>query len=647
MSTNQATPRTPQAQDLRTEEETTSISTTTLDHLEEIRPVNLFRSRGILQEIPQTVPDLDQQMTEVRKAFLRTNERIPRSPLGTGTISSPPGSSTPSLTSSVNEPTCGTPFTKSPQIEDEDLRLLLNTIDDCQPRSPTHGGTPSRDNTRLSSMGRTPSLTRLCPSPKRAETINPPHPISTSMTSSTTTISAPRTSTTLIISESDSEEEQEANERRRTSTPPPPPSGKTGISQVHSRILTKQTRIDKVVERDRDLFEREEEYQRKRKQQSQDKPKRAFKKDKPPRWNFKKFFLTYPHCPLTTTEAMDQIEAILAGNSRLKEGIKLSFAMVAQEQHKDGSPHLHAVLAFDRAKNIKDPRYFDLVSSDPNCNNNSQLIHHHPNIQKVKNLRSSVNYLKKFDPNPLIKGTMPENEERSEATESSSTSDSNKRKSKGVTNEVSLAVQQGSTFQTLLTKYPGFAMMNKSKIDDLAAFVQYSKAMQDVEPWAPLLYSGSHEPTKQLVDWVNANLFTSRPFKSPQLFVSGAPNSRKTSFAQLISRRARTYYAAHDRYFDHFDENLYDLVVFDEFNARDRDKAVILSFLDGQACRLTCRYKNTFKTKNLPVILLTNEGVDIQYVGDSTARDAMRARLLEVSLGKGEVIDMENVNFSS
>lgn len=582
-------------------------------------------------------------------AFLRTPEtKLPPSPPRPQTSSSPQDSFSSPPTSSRIEQRCGSPLSQTPDLSLTDVELLMNSIDNEKETATNSTGKNSSLSTTLSST--VSSIPMRAVAENRAttacETPNPAVPIAKTTLSSTTTL------TTISISdESDSEEEQEKELSQATiPTPPPsinPPPGSHAIYPVHQRIQTKLTRLDKVEERDRDLFEKEEQFQRKRKQEPKKAQPSNKKASKEFRMNVRHFFLTWPQCPLTRQEAMDQLQAIGSYVSRTEVSNPITFAMVVQEQHQDGTPHLHAVLSFAKAKNIKDPRYFDLTGVDQNSNSNNSLTTYHGNYQKVKKMKSSLQYLSKFDKNPVIKGTCPEmaaiKPGESDSQESSSTK--SKRKSSKITDEISLGIQRGEKIQTFLTSHPGFALMHKNKIEDLAAFVRYQKATQAVQPWTPLQYTGEHLNTRKVVEWANSNLFTDRPFKQPQLFISGPPNSRKTSFAQFLSTRARTYFAAHDKYFDHFDETEYDLVVFDEFNSRDRDNSVMLSFLDGQVCRLVCRYKNVAKTKNLPVILLCNPPLHQQYV-DGIARSAMQARLLTIDLTEDEVIDMENISYT-
>lgn len=58
------------------------------------------------------------------------------------------------------------------------------------------------------------------------------------------------------------------------------------------------------------------------------------------------------------------------------------YAIICQEKHESGDPHLHAMICFGKKVDIRDPRYFDVESF-------------HPKIEAVKNVAKTKNYVKK------------------------------------------------------------------------------------------------------------------------------------------------------------------------------------------------------------------------------------------------------------
>jgi len=91
------------------------------------------------------------------------------------------------------------------------------------------------------------------------------------------------------------------------------------------------------------------------------------------RINAKSVFLTYPQCSLDKKILMNFLAS-------LKHEAK--YIIVCHEKHKDGSPHLHAVITFKTKVDIKKESYFDINGF-------------HPNIQTTKNINASITYCKK------------------------------------------------------------------------------------------------------------------------------------------------------------------------------------------------------------------------------------------------------------
>lgn len=81
----------------------------------------------------------------------------------------------------------------------------------------------------------------------------------------------------------------------------------------------------------------------------------------------KSYFLTYARCPLSMETVRDAL---------LHRGAK--WFIVAEEPHKDGYPHIHAYIEFERKKRVRSSDYFDIGG-------------YHPNIEKPK---SNINVQK-------------------------------------------------------------------------------------------------------------------------------------------------------------------------------------------------------------------------------------------------------------
>jgi len=60
----------------------------------------------------------------------------------------------------------------------------------------------------------------------------------------------------------------------------------------------------------------------------------------------------------------------------------VKYAIICEEKHEDGEPHLHAMICFAKKVDIRDARYFDIEG----C---------HPKIEAVKHVAKTRNYVKK------------------------------------------------------------------------------------------------------------------------------------------------------------------------------------------------------------------------------------------------------------
>lgn len=83
--------------------------------------------------------------------------------------------------------------------------------------------------------------------------------------------------------------------------------------------------------------------------------------------------LTYPQCDVSKEDMMEFLQAL----PKVPK-----FIIVCEEKHEDGSPHLHAVLQWERKLDTRDERYFDYDTF-------------HPNIGSCRALLKAIEYAKK------------------------------------------------------------------------------------------------------------------------------------------------------------------------------------------------------------------------------------------------------------
>jgi len=205
-------------------------------------------------------------------------------------------------------------------------------------------------------------------------------------------------------------------------------------------------------------------------------------------------------------------------------------------------------------------------------------------------------------------------------------------------------VQSGADLHEINDVFPELVLQHKRKIEEYMAF--NSLAFQDsaLLPWADLLYSGPDENTRSIVSWVNSNLHCSaRPIKAPQLFIVGPSNTGKTSFAQFLSTRVRTYPMPFENFFDGFDDQ-FDLAIADEFYNTNIDARALNAFLDGQAMRLRTKGGSVLKRRNIPVIILSNYSASSLFGLNSTQTKVFSSRVVTIDLTNP--IDLAGLSFA-
>jgi len=112
----------------------------------------------------------------------------------------------------------------------------------------------------------------------------------------------------------------------------------------------------------------------------------------------------------------------------------------------------------------------------------------------------------------------------------------------------------------------------------------------------------------KLLEWVNVNVLQPRPFRSPQLYLWGPPATGKTSFLRLLDTMLRIYYFPSEAFYDHYNDDDYDLIVMDEFGPTHDLKPMqeYNKWLDGQVMSIRKKGSQGLKTKNLPFIICSN-----------------------------------------
>jgi hypothetical protein len=309
----------------------------------------------------------------------------------------------------------------------------------------------------------------------------------------------------------------------------------------------------------------------------------------------KNYILTFPQCDTTKEQAVERLE------QKWKDELK--GYIVCEEQHKDGTPHLHVFLSFHNRKQFKQADCFDFIGGK------------HGNYQVAKSAKGSIAYVTKAG-NYVAKGV-----------------DVEQTKKKKTGDLVAEMLEQGKTLAEVKDQEKGYFLINKRKIEEYAAFIQCENSKKTKLDWKPPSTEGLTDANKQIAEWICSNIRQTRAFKAPQLFITGKPNLGKTSLVEWLKKFLSVYLMpTTEEFYDHYSDD-YDLVVLDEFKGQ-KTIQFLNEFLQGSSMPIRKKGSQGLKNKNLPVIILSNYTLEECYrkANEDGRLDSLRARLTQVEV---------------
>lgn len=301
------------------------------------------------------------------------------------------------------------------------------------------------------------------------------------------------------------------------------------------------------------------------------------------RLNCKNILATWPQNATTKVSVLSAIQ------NHFKSS--LNFAIVSEEKHESGAPHLHAVIALTKKVDYRSPDCLDLLAGGK-----------HGDYKAIRSMQKSVQYVVK-DGSYVTAGI----DVKSYLTATAKKKQALPKKSSLVAG----LIAEGKTLEEINAFDPGYFMMNKRKIEEYAAWVSQKRMKLDLKPWVTLDSSSySSYEDREIAEWCNNNILVDRPFKAKQLYLYGDANLGKTTFIHNLSAFCRIYYIPpYEDFYDLYNDNDYDLAVIDEFKA-NKSIQFLNQWLDGQPMPL--KRKGTapyLKKKNIPTILLSNSSL--------------------------------------
>ncbi|AUM61844.1 Rep [uncultured virus] len=279
------------------------------------------------------------------------------------------------------------------------------------------------------------------------------------------------------------------------------------------------------------------------------------------RLNCKNLFLTWPK---NDTDPSDVMGALL---DRFGYD-NVSYICVSQEEHKDGDPHLHALVCLKEKCDIKNSADLNVAAGGKQGNYQS--------TRKVKDVYKYVQKGGKF----VEHGEFPQTD--------------TEKKSSLIAN----AIRNGQSLEQVEEMDPAFFMLHMRLLTSYQQF-QQRKKIRLTPPRLPMIYSFR----KTLIE-----IGYPRVHKQKQYWICGPPNSGKTSLILDLSTEGfRGYEIPTNNDFSLYDDHMYDFAYIDEFRG-----ALTIQFLNLwlEGSKQTLNYKGGSyqKQRNILTFIISNFG---------------------------------------
>lgn len=309
------------------------------------------------------------------------------------------------------------------------------------------------------------------------------------------------------------------------------------------------------------------------------------------RLSARKFFLTFSGFPADFADSLEDIQHRILQ----KLETKLHSLIISRENHKDGTTHFHIILSYKTKQSTLNPHYWDWI------------FNHHGNYQTIRNLKAAYAYITK-DLN-FTEWGLPIQPQQSQHLRRliirSLNKDSNptlllENKSENFhltlyndahKTDVYYRRVQGLKHYNSLRKRPAFISF------DLPAMELFIHQAPD-SPYTP--YLSRSLPIFRLI-----NRCFKRFYKAPNILLwSHNPNMGKTSLCNLLSNLFATYDWPHDHWYENYQSNVFDFIIWDEFSLRGQKEEFLKLLFAGNPMQLPIKGSHNLKSDN-PLIIAT------------------------------------------
>jgi len=292
----------------------------------------------------------------------------------------------------------------------------------------------------------------------------------------------------------------------------------------------------------------------------------------------KNLFLTFPKLELEF-DLTSVIEKIKNKEKNIK------YILICKELHKDKTLHSHLFLHYTIRKNVQNPNYFNYIFSK------------HGDYQTVKSIKNSIDYIKK-EGDFIEWGNPP-------SYKSETLEDVLNKVKKGELDAYTIIKEDKLDVVSLFNKI--------NQIDKFEKRLQHLKREQQHRAKNKLnkinLSLFNNELLKVLTV-INNNL-KNRRYKEPMLHIwSREPNTGKTSLINFLYDKFPCYIWPDDMWFQDYKNNVYQFIVWDEFNLYGWQIEFMNRFFAGNSMSLPVKGSHAYKEDNPLIIMTSNQPLE-------------------------------------
>lgn len=299
----------------------------------------------------------------------------------------------------------------------------------------------------------------------------------------------------------------------------------------------------------------------------------------PFRVNACQFALTFAQCAV---EADAALASLLA--SPLAD--KLDCAVVAQEEHKDGRPHLHLALRFKTPLNVRDAKFFDFLCPG-----------HHANVQGCRKWLDWLRYLWKTNGKKASHGIDVDSVLEASAKKKNTRSDA-----------VYDAIAAGTPLIDVVKQHKGYALLHLPAMQRMKTFLEEEKKVSEMPTFRPFearLILRPHGPDA-CIYYLRVGL--PRAHNETGWWLCGPTGVGKTShILKPIMDRCAHFELPFNNDWVGYDDRSVQLLWCDEFKGNVPIQT-INRLCDATPMRLNIKQAGSslYKTKNVPLIVASN-----------------------------------------